>query len=312
MTTPKMTYGSLPGIDKPLSRLIMGTMVVHTSQIPYSFALLDHFYEKGGTALDTAFVYGGGESEPAVGQWITSRGLRDQIVLIAKGAATIEATPEMVTHEMLASLDRFGLEYADLYLMHRDNPTVPVGEFVQCLNEHQKAGRIKAFGGSNWTQDRLQAANEYARAHGLTPFVASSPNFSLAIQNEPTWADCISASSLAGEREWYAQNNFPLLSWSSQAQGFFTGRYAKDAPTDSEMVRVWYNDGNFERLHRATEMAQKKGVTPIQIALAYVLCQPFPTFALIGPRTREETESTMEGLEVTLTPSELAWLNLEA
>jgi aryl-alcohol dehydrogenase-like predicted oxidoreductase len=307
-----MTYGSVPGIDPPISRLIMGTMVCSPSNMPYVHELLDHFVSVGGNCLDTARVYG---TEGAIGQWFSDRGRRDDIVLIAKGvhhdANGPRVHPQGIAEDLAASLDLLQTDFIDLYLLHRDDPQYPVGPIVEALNEHRQAGRIRAFGGSNWTHSRLQEANDYAKSHGLTPFVASSPNFSLAVQNEPTWANCISASTLPGEREWYAQNNFPLMSWSSQAQGFFTGRYAKDAPTDGEMVRVWYNDANFERLDRANQMASEKGVTPIQIALAYVLSQPFPTWALIGPRTPAETESTMEGLVLTLTPDEMAWLNLE-
>ena len=255
------------------------------------------------------------ERKGAIGQWFADRGRRDDIVLIAKGVHHDEHGPRVhpqgIAEDLAASLDLLQTDYVNLYLLHRDDPDYPVGPIVEALNEHKKAGKIKAFGGSNWTHSRLQEANDYAKSHGLTPFVASSPNFSLAVQNEPTWANCVSASTLPGEREWYAENDFPLLSWSSQAQGFFTGRYAKDAPTDGEMVRVWYNDANFERLNRVNAMAKEKGVTPIQIALSYVLSQPFPTWALIGPRTPAETESTMEGLTLTLTPDERAWLNLE-
>jgi aryl-alcohol dehydrogenase-like predicted oxidoreductase len=102
-----------------------------------------------------------------------------------------------------------------------------------------------------------------------------------------------------------------LLAWSSQAQGFFTGRATPDNYSDAEMVRVWYNDENFERLARASALGNKKGVSANTIALAYVLCQPFPIFALIGPRTQEETRTSTQALEVALTPEELRWLNLE-
>jgi len=312
VTHPQMAYGSLPGIQQPVARLIMGTMICSPDNMPYVRELLDHYVSVGGNCLDTARVYG---TEPAIGQWLTGRGRRDDIVLIAKGshhdASGSRVNPQGIAEDLAISLDLLQTDYVDLYLLHRDDPNYPVGPIVEALNEHKQAGKIRAFGGSNWTHARLQAANDYAREHGLTPFAASSPNFSLAVQNEPPWENCISASSLPGEREWYAKAQFPLFSWSSQAQGFFTGRYAQDAPTDSEMVRVWYNDANFERLGRVNQLAREKSVTPIQIALAYVLCQPFPTFALIGPRSPQETESTMEGLDLTLMPDEMAWLNLE-
>jgi len=77
------------------------------------------------------------------------------------------------------------------------------------------------------------------------------------------------------------------------------------------MVRCWYNKGNFQRLERARELAEKKGVTATQIAVAYVLNQPFPCFALVGPHTLEEMRTTTQSLDVALTPEEMRWVNLE-
>lgn len=112
-------------------------------------------------------------------------------------------------------------------------------------------------------------------------------------------------------KDWYREHLFPQLAWSSQAQGFFTGRAAPENYSDAEMVRVWYNAGNFERLARASALGKQKEVSANTIALAYVLCQPFPIFALIGPRTQEETRTSTQALEVALIPEELRWLNLE-
>ncbi|MBV9851999.1 MAG: aldo/keto reductase [Armatimonadetes bacterium] len=304
-----MRYGRIAGIDKPVSRLVMGSMVMqYPSQLPLTFELLDHFFEIGGNAIDTAYVYG---TERSVGEWIRERGVRERVVLIAKGAATTEATPELVTKELNATLDRFGLDHADLFLMHRDNPSVPVSEFVDCLNSHREAGRIRAYGGSNWTPERLEAVHEYAAAHGVPGFAASSPNFSLARWNEPMWADCVSASDPAS-RTWYEKTQMPLLAWSSQGSGFFTGRFRpEDVEAAGDVARVWYNAGNWERLRRAQEVGARHGVTALQIALAYVLCQPLNIFALIGPRTTEETRTSAQALAVKLSPDELRYLDLE-
>ncbi len=103
----------------------------------------------------------------------------------------------------------------------------------------------------------------------------------------------------------------PLMPWSSQARGFFTERANPDDRSDPELVRCWYSDDNFRRRERAVELAHRRGVLPINIALAYVLCQPFPTFPLIGPRTLAETRSSFQALGVQLSPEELRWLNLE-
>jgi aryl-alcohol dehydrogenase-like predicted oxidoreductase len=195
--------------------------------------------------------------------------------------------------------------------MNRDNPDIPVGEFVDVLNEHQSAGRIKAFGGSNWSLDRVQAANDYAAKTGKTGFAAVSNNFSLARMVNPPWAGCISASD-SESRAWLERTKIPVLAWSSQARGFFLpGNASPEKTSDAELVRCWYAQDNFKRLERVNEMARKRNVLPINIALAYVLNQPFPTLALIGPRQLSETRTSFAALSIDLTPAELRWLNFE-
>ncbi|HEY3284267.1 MAG TPA: aldo/keto reductase, partial [Armatimonadota bacterium] len=301
-----MKYGAVKGIDLPVARLVMGTMLEGaTLRVPHSRALFDDYFERGGNCFDTAYVYG---SEVVFGNWVRQRGVRDQVVVIAKGAHTPFCTPEGLTRQLHESLDNLGMTGVDLYMLHRDNLEVPVGEFVDVLNEHLKAGRMKAFGGSNWTLERVEEANRYAEAHGLVGFSAVSNNLSLARMVDEVWAGCV-ASSDPASLEWLNQHQMPVFSWSSQARGFFS-RANPDDHSDSELVRCWYSEDNFRRLERARELARKKGTLPTNIAAAYVLCQPFPTFALIGPRSLEETRTAMPALDVELTPEEMAWLDL--
>src|SRR5262249_27394250 len=156
--------------------------------------------------------------------------------------------------------------------------------------------RIRAFGGSNWSTQRLAEANAYAAAHGLEGFSASSPNLSLAVQSEPVWSDCLSASD-SDSRAWYGRTQMPLFAWSSQAGGFFPGLYTPENSENETMARVYYRPDNWERLRRATELGEHRGFTANQVALAWVLRQPFPTYALIGPHSVEELHSSLAALE---------------
>ncbi len=301
-----MTYGTIPGVGIPVSRLVFGCDNQQT--ITHASAIFDDFFERGGNAFDTAYVYGGGLQERLLGRWIRQRDIRADVAVIVKGAHTPFCTPEFLDQQFRESLDRLQTPYADIYLMHRDNLEVPVGEFVDVINEHHRAGRIKAFGGSNWSLERLQEAEAYAAKKGLQKFTCVSNNFSLARMVSPVWTDCISAKEPAFMK-WIADTGMSLLAWSSQARGFFTERAHPDKKEDAELVRCWYSDDNFQRRERAIELARRKGVEPINIALAFVLCQPFPAFALIGPRLISETVSSLRGLSVTLTPEELRWLD---
>ena len=310
-----MLFGKVVDVEKPVSRVVMGTMVMHDERLPYSFSLLDDFFERGGNCLDTAYIYAGGASEKAVGKWLQSRRIRDEIVLIAKGAHTPDCHPEGIARQLNESLERLQLDSVEIYMLHRDNLEIPVGEFVECLNEHKNAGRFQAFGGSNWSRERLQQANEYAAQKGLTGFSSSSVNFSLAQWNEPMWDGCYTASD-AESKAWYQENKLPLFAWSSQASGLFTGRFSPQPrqegmqnPEISEVARVWFNDENFARLERVQELAKQKNVGTTQIALAYVLHQAVNIFALIGPQSIEETRSSMSALGVELSPEEVRWLD---
>ncbi len=198
-----MQYGQVPGVTKPISRLVQGTVMVGSDHLDESFALLDEIRALGCTTFDTGHVYGNGDNERTVGYWVRDRGVREDVVIIGKGAHHNQdrrrVTPYDIKADVADSLARFQFDYIDLYLLHRDDPNVPVGPIVETLNEELNAGRINAFGGSNWDYRRVEAANEYAAQHGLTPFAAASPNFSLAIQVQEPWDNCISVSGPAGE-----------------------------------------------------------------------------------------------------------------
>jgi len=303
-----MTYGSIDGVSIPMSRVVFGCDKQY--EIPYAASMYDTFFERGGNVLDTAYVYGGGYPESMVGHWLRARGVRSQIVLIVKGAHSPLCTPEHLNSQLLESFERLQTDYADIYLMHRDNPAVPVGEFVDVLNEHYRAGRIRTFGGSNWTLKRLQEADAYAAKKGLRRMNCLSNSFSLARQAAPLWDGTLGIEEPEFQK-WLVETKTALLPWASQARNFFTDAVQPGQGNDSALGRAHYSPDNFQRRERAYELARKKGVLPINIALAYVLHQPFQTFALIGPRTVSDLVRSMRGASVTLTPQEVRWLNLE-
>ncbi len=296
-----MRYGELPGVEKRISRVFMGAMAARTH--PEAAVLYDDFFRRGGNAFDTAYIYRGGESERLLGHWIKNRGIRDEVIILGKGAHHPDCYPEAVGRQLQESLERLQTGCVDIYMLHRDNPQVPVGEFMDVLNRELEAGRIRAFGGSNWTLPRVKEANAYAAENGLVGFCALSNNFSLARMIRPVWDGCI-ASSQPEFRRWHEETEMPLIAWSSQARGFFSGA------TGPEVERCWHSEDNFRRRERAEELAEQKGVPPIAVALAYVLCQPFPTFPIIGPETLEETRTSLLALDVELTLEDTAWLDL--
>ena len=286
--------------------LVLGTAFYRTAGEDFSTELLDAWLELGGNVIDSAREYG--ESERVLGRWLGDSGRRDDVVVLTKGAhqhaGRHRVTPADISADLLESLDVLGVASIELYLLHRDDPSQPVGPLVEVLNEHRRGGRIGAFGGSNWSTTRLDEANEYARTHGLEAFSCSSPGLSLAQQSEPPWPDCLSADD-AYSRAWYERTGMPVFAWSAQAGGFFAGA---DAP---DVARVYGSDRNSERLRRAAQLGARIGHTANAVALAWVLGQPFPTYAIIGPRTVDELLRSVAALEIELTQEEQRWLDLE-
>ena len=319
-----MQYKTINGIHKPVSRLVLGTMIVDDREQERSFRLLDEAFALGCTALDTANVYAGGHSERGIGAWMQARGCREQMVIISKGchhnADRRRVTPFDLAADLHDALARLKTDYVDIYLLHRDDPALPVGPIVEAFNEHYEAGRIRAFGGSNWTHRRIEEANSYAANHGLIPFTASSPNYGLAEQVQDPWGPgCVTLSGPANveARAWYATNGMPVFAYSSLARGFFSGRLTPDnieeAATllDRAAFTAYCHPVNVERLRRATRLAEGKGCTVPQLALAYILHSPLNVFALVGAANGDEFAENVKAFDIALSDTERAWLDLD-
>ena len=317
-----MEYTKFDGLDKKVSKFFMGTLFMFMSEKEKHFATWDAAYELGINAFDTARAY---DSEDTFGLWMKERGNREDIVLLSKGGHPDgdkqRITPEDIDADLKESLKQLQTDYLDIYLLHRDNPALPVGPIVEKLNEHHAAGRMKIFGGSNWTHQRLEEANEYAYAHNLVPMSVSSPNFSLAEQVQNPFAPgCVTIAGHKNEdaQKWYIANQMPVLAYSSLARGFFSGRITREMfekhPEDiDQFCRIGYCcEENFVRLDRCKEIADEKGCTIPQIAMAYVLDSQLNAYPVIGAANRAELESSLGALKVKLTPQEVLYLELKA
>ncbi len=287
---------------------------LRSENMDFAAPVLDKFLELGGTTFDTAFHYR--HSEKALGKWMELRNNREELTILTKGCHPTREAPnqprvnaQAIHEDLMESLERLKTKYVDLYALHRDDPHTPVEELMEALHKLVNKGIIRAIGVSNWEVNRILEANEYANQHQLVPFTFNSPNLSLAKCNRPRWEGCVSADQ--SMISWHEKTKLPLLSWSSQAGGFFSGRFTPEDQFNQEMVEVYYSDANWERFSRAQQLAEKKQVTPIQIALAYVLNQSFATAALIGPENITELLSSYEGAQLQLTENEVAWLDLQ-
>lgn len=313
MTTPKENMNG-----KSLSRIVLGTMIISMRKKEESFALLDSAYECGINTFDTGAVYGGGDSERCLGAWCAERNNRDRVFILDKGchpnADRIRITAFDLAADLHDALARLQTDCIDLYMLHRDDASVPVGPIVEALNEHVAARRIVAYGVSNWTLDRIKEAIRYAKDHNLTPVAASSPNYGLAEQVENPWGPgCVSLSGQGHttDRDWYEKTRMPVFAYSSLGRGLFSGRLTRDNyrdTADGACQKAYCHEVNFQRLDRAEEMAQQKGVSIAQLALAFVLNSPMHTFALVGAATPEEIQQCVVAQNIALSDDELNWL----
>ena len=279
-------------------------------------AMGDAFFEGGGNCFDTAFIYSDGRSEALLGEWMAARGVRDELVVLSKGAHPPECAPDAVSRQLKQSLERLQTDHLDLYCLHRDDTAVPVSEWIDALNREVDAGRIKLFGGSNWTAERIDEANAYAAANGLQGFSLLSNNFSLARMEDPVWPGCL-ASSTDDFRNWHSAHNFPLLPWSAQARGFFLDwesnglaatRHGAD-PTDDEMQRVWGSGKSRTPPPRFSAGRRNRASAPFRLPLPRRQ-SALPVLCFGRPAQPMQLQDSLDAAQISLTSEQVNWLDL--
>ncbi len=306
---------SIPGLAEPVARIALGTVNVDEARRDASFAVLDAFVELGGTLVDTAMRYGNGASERVIGAWLRARPEAARpVAILTKGAHpaddwTSRMTPAVIAADMAGSLQRLGVDRVALYLVHRDDEAVPVGEIVDALDEHVRAGRARAIGVSNWTPARLDAAIAWSATHGRAPIATSSSFLGLAGPDAFPWPGCVSARDLA-TLAWHAASEVPLLAWSSQCGGFFADGF--DPARAPEASSTYDTPANRARRDRAVAFGAERGHSAAQVALAWVLAEPSAPIAVAGARTPAGLAAAFDALHLALAPAERAWLDTGA
>ena len=239
-----MPYGTIPGPDRPVSRLVLGLGEATTADQALADALLDAFVAGGGNAVDTAAMYRDGESERALGDWLRRRPEQRDLLVLTKGGYWRTGSPSRftaaaLTADLEGSLRRLGRDRVAAYLLHLDDPAQPPDPLVDALHALRERGRVGVAGASNWTTARRDRASAYAAARGYAPFAVGSLQLSLAVPGEPMFPRTRSAAGDAATLEWHRRRATPLLAWSTQANGFFAtapldaapaGRHHPDVP----------------------------------------------------------------------------------
>lgn len=285
-----------------------------------AFDFMDAFVEIGGNFIDTAHVYGdfrtpkNGESEKVIGLWMEQRHNRDSIFLSTKGAHPLLHTMTVgrlsrddIRTDMAESLDALRTDHVDIFWLHRDDVSRPVGDIMESLQSLLEDGSTKLTGVSNWTPKRIREANEYAAKHGLTPVAANQPQFSLAQQfvvDDPTLVTM--------DREGYEfhkETNLICAPFSSQAKGFFSklDTLGEENLPDKAKRRFLFPE-NQEVYRRLCEVREQTGYSVGALALAWLTCAPFPIFPLCGVSRLEQVAAMKEAGDAVITAEQRDFL----
>ncbi|WP_179015783.1 aldo/keto reductase [Paenibacillus sp. 79R4] len=317
-----MRCGHIPNTELEAARICFGTAGVGASiSEADAFTLLDAYCERGGNFIDTASVYSDWESdvksvtEKTLGKWLKSRGQRSSIILATKGGHPARdkmsmgrLTREDIAFDLDHSLLNLGTDVIDLYWLHRDDISRPVEDIIDMLEEHVRAGCIRYYACSNWTVERIEAARQYAASIGKSGFVANQMQWSLAVVNPEGIADPTTVQMDGRMLDYHISTGLAAIPYTSQAQGFFSGKYRPEERTKVSVVNMFYNEVNFGRLARVQETAKQLGCSGTEVALAYLTSQSFPAFPIIGCRTRQQLEESLKAGDLQLDSAAVRYL----
>ncbi len=278
---------------KRLSKIVFGADRIRTADMPSAFEFLDTYVSLGGNFIDTARIYGFGDCESALGGWLVRGGNRSKVFLGTKGGHPDisdmhkgRLDRRSLEYDMKKSLEALRTEYVDMYYLHRDDTTRPVGDILETLNSFIENGLAKHIGASNWSAGRIEEAQIYAKTHGLTGFSADQPQFSLAYQ-----CACPDDTLVCMDGqlyEYHKKTNLVSVSYSSQAKGYFM-KLQRGEPL-SGLARLMFD---CEENRRISEKINRSGADACAVSLAFVLNQSFPSFAIAGSSSIAQLKQTM-------------------
>ncbi|MFB7496137.1 aldo/keto reductase [Streptomyces sp. NPDC056161] len=296
--------------DLDIFPLVLGGNVFGwTADEPTSFAVLDAYTAAGGNLIDTADAYTawiegnkGGESETVIGNWLTARGNRDDVLIASKvsqhpefpglSAANIKAAAD-------ASLRRLKTDYIDLYYTHFDKPEVPVEEIIGALDELVRAGKVRHIAASNISAERLQESLDFSDREGLARYVALQPHYNL-----------VSRDTYEGPlRDVAARAGLGVLPYFGLAAGFLTGKYRPGATVDSgrggNAAQLAETERGQRVLAALDEVAAAHGVAVPTVALAWLAAQPTVAAPIASARRLDQLPALLAVADLILTTEEV-------
>lgn len=280
------------------------------------FAVMDRYMEYGGNTFDSARVYAGGMADESMGRWIKSRRIdRSSLCLVMKGCHPDLKTmyiprlsPAEIAGDLEASLKAAGTDYADLYLLHRDNPHLPVDDIMITLDRLVREGKTRAVGVSNWTIGRIIEANNFAEANGLNKLSLCQIHFSLAVTTAAQTKDVTHVPMSDVEFGWYKESGFPIMGFGPQGRGYFHRKLNGIAMNPGDVRYYDMIPENSRRAERLGKLSGAIGHSPASILMAYSRDNALASVPLAGASTIAQLDDAYDALNYTLTPGQIRYL----
>ncbi|PSP78925.1 aryl-alcohol dehydrogenase [Halobacteriales archaeon QS_1_68_20] len=267
--------------------------------------LLDAYADAGGRFIDTADVYGGGQAEEWIGDWLADRD-REEFTVASKiywqirdGDPNSRGTNRKnLRHRAEKILERLDTDYVDLLYIHRWDDDTPAREMMKTLNGLVEAGKVHYLGASTLRPNawKVAKANEIARREGWEPFTVVQPRYNLV--NREVEGDYLEMAEGYG---------MAVCPWSPLGQGVLTGKYDRDAepPEDSKASESQFFDRylteeNFDVVDEVEAVAEEVGATPAQVSLAWLSHHSRVTAPIVGARTVDQLEENLGAADVEL------------
>jgi aryl-alcohol dehydrogenase-like predicted oxidoreductase len=271
-----------------------------------SGTLLDAYLALGGNLVDTADRYSawaaghrGGESETVIGRWLASRGRRDQVMIATKVGGEMPAGRGLSRDHILRSIDgslrRLQTDYVDIYYAHYDDPDTPMEETLEAFDGIVRSGKARFIAASNFGAGRLTAALAVSRDHGYARYQALQAPYSLAVRGSyETELEAVCTAEGLG-----------VLAYAALADGFLTGKYTEDGelpdtPRAQDVRDQYFNPAGWQVLAALRVAARELGLTPAQVAIAWVLARPGVTAPIVSATTTEQLAEIMAAVLVRL------------
>ena len=313
-----MQYVNLGNTGLKVSRLCLGMMTYGTPKWrdwvldeEQSRPFIQRALEAGINFFDTADVYSQGVSEEVTGRTLLALAKRDEVVIATKVYNPMGNKPNQrglsrkhIMDGIDASLRRLGTDYVDLYQIHRWDNETPIEETLEALHDVVKAGKARYIGASSMYAWQFAKALYIARQNGWVRFVSMQNHYNLVYREE--------------EREMIPlclDQGIGVIPWSPLARGFLAGNRTRDrggetarAQSDDFAHRMYYQENDFQTLERVQKLAQGRGVSVAQIALAWMLHKPAITAPIIGASKLYQLEEAIAALQIKLSAEEIAQL----